>query len=315
MKLLTILWFLGSIRPIPAPPEPPITNREQLIERIEKKFIGTDYDIAMGVRRPSNAPKTDWITPEYRPIVIDYLKNKARDPKYLERSLRVLVALNDEETMKDVLRQYNDGTLIDDTILMMNLHPEQIKDLVPIIYSGSDVPRKVIDSQILKSPRIYAVYSIVDFLTWGPVFPDETMRWASGLNGNIHNYENQKHDNQNEPHIMWLFQQWWEHNKTAILEERYADATWVPKYKGQIDYYDKKQREEQGYLNYTSTTRNDILPIPKTADIRLPSRPVPVLENVSASNTGNLIIYSVLGFTICVVFAVWLVKRIKPTGG
>ncbi len=86
-------------------------------------------------------------------------------------------------------------------------------------------------------------------------------------------------------------------------------------HKDRPDDYDERQRDELEYLNYTSATRNDILPIPKIADIRLHSRPAPALKNVSTGNTGNLIIYSVIGLAICGIIAGWLAKRIKPTGG
>ncbi len=312
-----MLWILGSTRPILELPDPPITNHEQLIARIEKKFIGNDRAIALGGAGPSNAPKTDWITPEYRPIVINYLKNKARDPKYFDRSLRVLVALNDEETMKDVLRQYNDGTLIDDTILMMNLDAQKIKDLVPIIYSGSDTPRKVWNSVILKSPRICGVNSILDLMRWSPQFDDKTNQWASRLRGNIINYDNLHQDNLDEAHTMWLFQQWWEHNKAAMLEGRYSEAKWLPMYKGEPDCYYGRQREQPEYLIYSSTTRNDILPIPKTADIQLPSHPAaaPSHANSSTISARSLVLYSGLGLLICGLVGGWLTKRMKPTGG
>jgi hypothetical protein len=74
-------------------------------------------------------------------------------------------------------------------------------------------------------------------------------------------------DTGDDPHILWLFQQWWEHNKEAVLAERFSEATWLPMYKGKPDMFDSKVRDEPDYRSYSAATRNDIVKIPKRADI------------------------------------------------
>ncbi len=156
MKLFAMIWLLGSGRPVPQPPDPPITNHDELIQRIEEKYIGNDKLIKMGAGGPFKKAVVDWVTPEYRPFVVEYLKNKAKDPHYLERSQRVLIALNDEESVINAVNQFNDGTLISDSILWQNIKIENLKFLIPVIYNGSEIPRSV-DLGRMKMPRSHAV--------------------------------------------------------------------------------------------------------------------------------------------------------------
>lgn len=186
MKFLAIAWFLGSVGPVLQPPDPPITNHEQLIERIEQKYIENDKLIAMGAGGPFKRAVVDWVTPEYRPVVIEYLKEKAKDPKYLERAQRVLIALDDDETVSHAIHQFNDGSLNPASILCQNLKVDRIKDLIPIVSEGSETPRTV-DIGKLRSPRYHAIDFSLSLIEGSGMFSHEEREWASGLWSNSYN--------------------------------------------------------------------------------------------------------------------------------
>jgi hypothetical protein len=311
MKLLAIVLFLGSVGRVPQPPDPPITNHEQLIKRIDEKYIGNDKLIAMGAGGPFKRAVVDWVTPEYRPIVIEYLKNKAEDPKYLERAQRVLIALGDEEATTSAMKQFDEGTLAQDSVLWQNLKANNIKYWVPEIYEGSD---KLIElwPRFKQSKRRMATTYLLDTVWNSNIFPEDSMQWAGELHYNIQKIPE-------DAHIDWLFKQWWEHNKAAILAGRYSEATWIPLYKGKPDVFKEGIRDEPEYRNHTTATRNDILPIPRTANIGLPKASKSNIEqtdfqkNSSTSITYNkLSLYVGIGVLIA-AFLGWLFVRRSKT--
>lgn len=262
MKFILILLFASSASYI-EPVEPPINTHEELIARIEKAFIGDDAPFHKKGKPPSGAI-VGWVTPEFRPLVIDYLKTKAQKPEYFERTQRALIALDDEATLIAAIDGFSKGTYASDikyshSILAQNISPRGIKFLVPMIYEGYGKPR---DFEIHDtwSPQREAIKYFLERLTYYKLMPDRVAMWASALGNRIQ-------DTGDDPHILWLFQQWWEHNKEAVLAERFAEATWIPLYKGKPDVFDPKMRDESEYRSYTSATRNDIVKIPKRADI------------------------------------------------
>ena len=272
IKLILLLLFSNSASYV-EPIELPINTHEELIARVERKFIG-DNAPRYGIDRLQNSVNTAWVTPEFRPIVIDYLKSKAQKPEYFERTQRALIALDDEATLVNAIAGFSKGTYATnvkypDSILAENISPRGMKYLVPMIYEGYGKPR---DFEIHDhwSPQREAIkYFLVHIDSYNS-FPGEVARWSMAFDHNIQ-------DTGDDPHILWIFQQWWEHNKEAVLAERFADATWIPMYKGKPDGFRPKIRDEPEYRAYTAATRNDIAKIPKRADIN-PIRPRPTKD-------------------------------------
>jgi|GEM_PF-4942919 len=117
---------------------------------------------------------------------------------------------------------------------------------------------------------------------------------------------------------MWLVQQWWEHNKDAILAEKFSEATWVPTYKGVPDVYSEDYRNEPEYRTYTTSTRNDILPVPKHASIVSAIKVAPAVTQAPSSvaptqKNDSIFIFLSLGLlAILAVACVWF-KKAKAT--
>ncbi len=309
MKIIPLALFLALLKG-PEIVYPPIKTHEDLIERTEQKFIGFRSP-SYGWIEPQKLVVVDWVKPEYRPIVIEYLKNKAKDPKYSERAQRTLIALDDDPTITTAIKQFDEGTLVEDSVLWQNLRAEKIKYWVPEIYEGAD---KLIElwPGFKQSRRRIALTYLLDTvgINEGGSFPVPATQWAGHLHYNIQKIPE-------DTHIDWLFKQWWEHNKEAILAEKFSEATWVPMYKGKPDVFADDVQNEPEYRTYTAATRNDILPIPKTADIKAqdipPSKPITTESaRVALASTNNrLPIYIGLGALLAGLFAWLFSKRLK----
>lgn len=282
--------------------DPPIKTHDDLMVRIEQKFIGFRSPL-YGWMEPPKMAVVDWVTPEYKPFAIDYLKVKAKDPKYLERAQRALIALNDEETLVEAIKHFSDGTLEPPSILSQNIKGDKIKYLIPVIYEGSEVPRRS-DIGGPVSPRYHAMEVALLLIRFSGLFHDPVDHWGFRLHTEIVNFGA-------DPHIMWLFQQWWEHNKVAILAEKYSEATWLPTFKGEPDDFNESVRNDPDYRNYTAATRNDILPIPKHASIVPEIKAAPSVTKAAPAvaptqENDSLFILLSLGFLIILASAwVW----------
>jgi len=306
MKIILLTFLISSLKG-PEIVDPPIKNHDDLMVRIEQKFIGfrsPEY----GWQEPPKLAGVDWVTPEYRPVVIEYLKNKARDPQYLERAQRALIALDDEDTVVDAIKHFSNDTLNPVGILAQNLRGNRIKYLIPVIYEGSEISR---DAGLgrPKTSRYYAIDMSLHLISGSGLFSDSVAQWASGFCSNSYNFGA-------DPHIMWLFQQWWEHNKDAILAEKFSEATWIPIYKGEPDKFGDDYRNEPEYRNYTAATRNDIISIPKHASIVPAIKVLPAVTQAppgAASTQKDDSIFIFLSLGLLATFAaawVWF-KRAK----
>jgi hypothetical protein len=310
MKTIALcLLLIASLRR-PEVPDPPINNHEELIARIETKFIG-NLERGRDQFIPPKLAKIDWVTPEYRPVVIDYLKKKSEAPEYLDRARRVLIALGDDETILAVASEFAQDRLNDKSILWQNLNGSSIKYMIPIIYDGSEARKNIGSGDIIKiqSPRREGITYALTIISASGLFNPNTYSWAAGME-----YEIQ--DTDDDPHIMWLFQQWWEHNKNAIMAKKYSEATWLPLYKGKVDKFSSTFRNEPEYRTYTKEFRNDILPIPKHASI-IPNikaaPPATKADPVAVPVPKNIFLFVILALGLsAIVTAVWAwSKRIK----
>jgi hypothetical protein len=262
MKIFCFI-VLASVGTGPPIIEAPINTREDLVARIDKEYIG-DGAPFHGIAKVPKGVFTDWVTPDFKPIIIEYLKAKAQKPEYFEKTQRALIALDDEATLIAAIDGFAKGTYAPDiehsySILGQNISPRGIKYLVPMIYEGYGKPRNF-ELHDIWSPQREAIKYFLYKLTLYRSFPSKTASWGAGFGSFTQ-------DTGDDPHILWLFQQWWEHNKEAVLAERFSEATWIPMYKGQPDMFDEKVRDEPEYRIYSAATRNDIVKIPKRADI------------------------------------------------
>jgi hypothetical protein len=100
--------------------------------------------------------------------------------------------------------------------------------LIPLLFRGSTIPDPVYVSPIRGdvTARDRAALAIMQALRRRLVFPDDTRRWAEKMSRTLlYPMREQRVD---------LVKQWWEHNKQAIEEGRYSEATWLPPdYKGE----------------------------------------------------------------------------------
>jgi hypothetical protein len=111
--------------------------------------------------------------------------------------------------------------------------------LIPLLLGGATIPDPVFDSGIRGdlTARDRAALAIVHAIRRRTVFPDETRQWA-------HNMYRALPFPMREQRVN-LVKQWWEHNKHAMEERRYADATWLPpKYKGEASYLSFEEMNE-----------------------------------------------------------------------
>jgi hypothetical protein len=309
MKLLSIVLLLGSLKYTPPKPEEPIKSHEDLVARIEKKYLrGPD---PIGFDEPTSKADVNWVTPDIKPEVIKYLRNKAEDPDFTLRAQRPLFALYDEETVLHVIKQFENGDLDSLQILQANLNRQNLKYLIPLIYQGSSTPRDV-GFGLMQSPKRQAIGLFLDNIGLWNGFNGPSINWAMGMKFSMQKIGD-------DPHIMWLFQQWWEHNREAVLSDRFSEATWVPLYKGKPDVFDIRVRNEPEYRNYSSGLRNDILEIPKEASIVLQKRELPKTSQLPAAtapatppkaNHRNALLWSLGAVGLLLISWLWS-KRTK----
>ncbi len=283
MKFLAIFLLLGSLRVNAPNPPGPVTNYDELVARIENKFLrGPD---PIGFDEPTQHADVSWIPAEMRQQAVDYLKEKGKNAEVLERAQKPLIALGDEETMFRVIKQFEVGTLKNLGDLEVNLNAGNIKYLVPVIYGGASAPREVGFGK-MQSPRRQAIDLFIKSLVPRNGFTGPSAQWA----GRLHYFSQKIGD---DPHIMWLFQQWWEHNKGSVLAGKLEEANWVPMYKGEMDFFDPKVRNEPGYRDYTSTSRNDIVEIPRLSSVLHSTQAPSLKENrhpaINLKNNRNLL--------------------------
>jgi hypothetical protein len=202
-----------------------------------------DRKISSGIKSArSGEQDLSWITEELRPIVIDRLLEKLNDERWPFAEEKLII-IGHKETMQRLADKLRANPAAS-KVLAMEFNEELITYLMPLVYTGSkEVPPNDGDV-IIGSVQQMAFNFVMANIQISTKFPEETREWATKLN----RAEGEKSIN--------LLKQWWEQNQTAILEKRYADATWLPRYKGKpVTYSMAEMRERKADEERERTSR------------------------------------------------------------
>jgi hypothetical protein len=225
-----------------------------------------------GIKRTSeNDYDLSWITEEIRPAVIERFIRWSKDDDSVTRRAgdKFLVILGHPETIQRFVNElrtnpYKGRELGD-------LTEEGIPYIIPLVYHGSPQKPPLDGDVVVDSIRTNAVGCLVGAIARSKKFPQETKLWATQLAGKIRDVsgdeELKEHmklvtdpkqrehgearileivGNRNRSEKCYeLLIQWWENNQTAIIEKRYADATWLPRYKGKPTTYSPEEMAER----------------------------------------------------------------------
>jgi hypothetical protein len=196
------------------------------------KGLPTDEQIATCF--PLDTKQTiPWLTEANRPYVIERIKAK-RDAEGSnpETTRNILLALNDPEVVAEECKRYhlhqaNDLETYGREAAITALAPDLFVDPKVLYtkensaYHESDFPLQNMTTR-----------KILQCIRNTPSFPKATRDWA-----NIMDWQSA---DLKFPRVIRLTQQWWEHNKEAMIAKRYAEATWVPEREPE-DYETRKQ--------------------------------------------------------------------------
>lgn len=182
-----------------------------------------------------------WITDENRHLVFEELFRR-RDKSDDDRSVTAALArVGHEDTLKMLAEELKDPSRFRPDIMYA---PENaIPYLMPLVYTGSlEDPNLKNPGCIVANPvRQTAMSTVMGNIRRSNKFPVATREWAermrystSYLVGMTRNYQTDEYRD--------LITSWWEHNQTAIVEKRYEDATWLPRYNGRLAVLDEEDR-------------------------------------------------------------------------
>ncbi len=186
-----------------------------------------------------------WITEEVRPLVVDrLLQISASKSKSARWAIdEKLVIIGHAETIKRIVEELRENPYAGNSL--SELTEEGIPYIMPLVYSGSIEKPSITSDVIVPSIRTTAASCLLASIKYSKKLPSETKNWASQIIGTA----------KQEDKCINLLIQWWEHNKDAITEKRYADATWLPMYKDKPATFsasEMKEREADGELEQTT---------------------------------------------------------------
>ncbi len=173
------------------------------------------------------------VSVEDRPRAILAIKKFLKDnPTCQNRfwEIEMLVALGDDETIRDLVNKYNhsfdspesdalspesDALSPESDALSYGANPEIIPFLAPDLSLPKDAGFRSLGDVGVLTPRLWSVSTILLCIAKSSEFPAKTQAWARSRHGNWDN--------------TWsAVDQWWTHNKDAVLAKRYSEATWLP---------------------------------------------------------------------------------------
>jgi hypothetical protein len=243
MRLLSILllFFIGEAK------ADSIIDLESIERMVEVTLL-----------LPSSS-KSDisWITDENRTIVFQIILDKIEKSKkenagrIYESHEDALVRIGHEETTKRLVE-----TLANPFRTRDCLYPAT-EIIIPFamwwVYHGSKEDPNQPGWDVIRYPvRVNAVGVVLNNIARSKKFPEATKKWVRSLDlGTPQKINNDA--------FVGLVTSWWEHNQTAILEKRYADASWLPLYKGrpalmnEAEIAERKMDKQRGKFPWFAT--------------------------------------------------------------
>ncbi len=215
--------------------------------------IGVKIEETLGRYAPDDVDLS-WLTPELRPIVHERLLRLLREYRAksaenlskpgshnfyheIEDIEGRLISSSHAETIQELVnRMMKQGwglTMFkycaNEETLPFLLHPMTHGSSIAPVFEGPTLPPSI---------RYTAVSSFLQAIIACEKFPPITRQWADQMSRQL-NYKDDQ----------WiaLISSWYKNNEAAILEKRYEDATWVPRYKGKptaITEEEARLREE-----------------------------------------------------------------------
>jgi len=162
--------------------------------------------------------KIDDVTPENKQQVILGIKNFLKEKHArgsMDDAMKLLVTLKDDETIQKLVNQYHSDFSKGGDILYFSANSEIIPFVASDLSLPKDAGRKLVGDIYVPPTRVWAAQLILRCIANSPDFPAQIQSWARSSSG----FENDD----------WSrVQQWWIHNKDAVLAKRYQDATWLP---------------------------------------------------------------------------------------
>ena len=158
------------------------------------------------------------VTPTDRPQVILAIKNFLKNNHEVgsqQDAVRVLVALRDDDTIRDLIGQYHSDYSKGRVALELSANSEIIPFVAVDLSLPKETGRKAVGDVYIPPTRVWAAHLIFSCIVKSPEFPTKTRAWAGSFSGT-------------EDEFWSAAKDWWTHNQDAIKAKHYSDATWLP---------------------------------------------------------------------------------------
>jgi hypothetical protein len=200
---------------------------EEVLDELNRK-------IWKGIKSPSDEDHDlSWLTEDIRPAVIERLLRftKDSDSSIRRTGNRHLVTLGHPETIQRIVNELRTNPYKGDELSYLT--EEGIPYIMPLVYHGSMLKPPLEGDVMVNSIRSSATAYLMRAIMYSKKLPLKTRDWVLTIG---------KGD---EEKCYELLIQWWEKNQIAIIEKRYADATWLPMYKGKPATYSPEETAER----------------------------------------------------------------------
>ena len=202
------------------------------------------------------------MTPAARAEFLQVLGDKLDDWKVRDQVAIALLMSHDTKSIQRLIDKYHSGDPghISATIKSFG-NEEVIPRLAGDIDDGkTKIPALTNPNGDIKHTSTFIVLRLIGDST---AFPDETKAWAKNLR-----YLAARYLDFVFPQVVNQFDEWWDHNRNAVVAKQYDQATWLPKEKLtqekiQMDYDNRPHAHEPAAIPTTTTPPMLTMP-PKT---------------------------------------------------